>query len=139
MLELQNISYKKNNKIILKNINLKLHKNEVTVIAGPNGSGKSTLAKIIMGLEKPTTGKIIFNGKDITTMPLNKRANLGISYAFQNPISFTGLTIKELFNIVRKDTTFEVIKEYLSKVGLCAKEYINRNFDDSLSGGEKRE
>ena len=138
MLELKNITLKKKNKLILDNINLNIDDNKLVVITGPNGSGKSTLAKVIMGLEKPTSGKIIYNGKDITNMPLNERSNFGISYAFQNPISFTGLTIEDLFKVINKNVSFEDIKKYLGDVGLCAKEYVNRDFDDSLSGGEKK-
>ena len=132
MLKLENITYKKNGKTILDNINLNIESGKLFVITGPNGSGKSTLAKIIMGLIKPTNGKIILNDKDITNLPIHERANLGISYAFQTPVTFKGLTVKNLFDAVKKDTEFETIKSYLRKVGLCAREYINRDFDDTL-------
>ena len=138
MLKLENITYKKNGKTILDNINLNIESGKLFVITGPNGSGKSTLAKIIMGLIKPTNGKIILNDKDITNLPIHERANLGISYAFQTPVTFKGLTVKNLFDAVKKDTEFETIKSYLRKVGLCAREYINRDFDDTLSGGERK-
>lgn len=138
MLKLENIIYKKNGKTILDNINLNIESGKLFVITGPNGSGKSTLAKIIMGLIKPTNGKIILNDKDITNLPIHERANLGISYAFQTPVTFKGLTVKNLFDAVKKDTEFETIKSYLRKVGLCAREYINRDFDDTLSGGERK-
>ena len=138
MLKLENITYKKNGKTILDNINLNIESGKLFVITGPNGSGKSTLAKIIMGLIKPTNGKIILNDKDITNLPIHERANLGISYAFQTPVTFKGLTVKNLFDAVKKDTEFETIKSYLRKVGLCTREYINRDFDDTLSGGERK-
>lgn len=138
MLELKNICYKKNNKFILNNINLNIDNNKLIAITGPNGSGKSTLAKIIMGLLKPTSGEIFFNGQNITELNINERANLGISYAFQTPIAFKGMTIKNLFKVIDEDVTFITIKNYLSMVGLCAKEYIDRDFDDTLSGGEKK-
>ena len=138
MLKLENITYKKNGKTILDNINLNIESGKLFVITGPNGSGKSTLAKIIMGLIKPTNGKIILNDKDITNLPIHERANLGISYAFQTPVTFKGLTVKNLFDAVKKDTEFETIKSYLRKVGLCARECINRDFDDTLSGGERK-
>lgn len=138
MLKLENICYKKDNKLILDNISLTIDDEKLVAITGPNGSGKSTLAKIIMGLIKPTKGKIIFNGEDITNIPLDKRAQKGISYAFQTPVVFNGLTINDLFKAVNKNSTFEDIKKYLGKVGLCAKEYLNRDFDDTLSGGEKK-
>lgn len=138
MLKLENICYKKDNKLILNNINLTIDDEKLVAITGPNGSGKSTLAKIIMGLIKPTKGKIIFNEEDITNTPLDKRAQKGISYAFQTPVVFNGLTINDLFKAINKNSTFEDIKKYLGKVGLCAKEYLNRDFDDTLSGGEKK-
>ena len=115
MLKLENITYKKNGKTILDNINLNIESGKLFVITGPNGSGKSTLAKIIMGLIKPTNGKIILNDKDITNLPIHERANLGISYAFQTPVTFKGLTVKNLFDAVKKDTEFEIIKSYLRK------------------------
>lgn len=139
MLELKNVTYKNKNKLILDNINLKISDNKTIVITGPNGSGKSSLANIIMGINKPTKGKIIFNGEDITNYGIDKRANLGISYAFQNPIIFKGLTVKDLFDSISKiDTSFEEIKKYLSLVGLCAQDYYERDFDETLSGGERK-
>ena len=137
MLELKNISFKKDNKKILANINLKLEDEKFYCITGPNGSGKSTLAKIIMGIEMPTEGKIYLNGVDITDKSIDERANMGIGFAFQQPVRFKGITVFDLLkfatnkNITRKDAC-----EYLSKVGLCALEYVDREINNSLSGGE---
>ena len=137
MLELKNICFQRDNKKILDNINLKIGSNDFIAITGPNGSGKSTLAKIIMGIEKPDTGKIIFKGKDITNMSINERANLGISFAFQQPVKFKGITVYELLKIsARKEINRGEACEILSKVGLCAKEYLDREINSSLSGGE---
>lgn len=137
MLELKNISFKRDNKTILNDINLTLDDNKFYSITGPNGSGKSTLAKIIMGLLKPDSGSIIYNGRDITNLSVNSRAKLGISYAFQTPVTFKGLTVYDILKIA---TAKEVSKKdacnILSQVGLCAKEYIDRELNKSLSGGE---
>ena len=137
MLELKNISFQRDNKKILDDINLKVGSNEFIAITGPNGSGKSTLAKIIMGIEKPDTGKIIFKGKDITNMSINGRADLGISFAFQQPVKFKGINVYDLLKIAaKKDINRGEACEILSKVGLCAKEYLDREINSSLSGGE---
>lgn len=141
MLKLENVSYlvseKGNDKDILKSINLDFLKGKIYVITGPNGSGKSTLVKLIMGILSPTEGKIVFNDKDITNLKINERAGLGIAYAFQQPVTFKGLKVRELLNIAsNKDNDFNTLCDYLSKVGLCAKDYINRSLDDKLSGGE---
>ena len=137
MLELKNISFKRDNKTILNNINLTLEDNKFYCITGPNGSGKSTLAKIIMGLISPDTGSIIYSGKDITNLSVDERAKLGIGFAFQTPVTFKGLTVYDILKIA---TGSEVGKkeacDILSKVGLCAKEYIDRELNNSLSGGE---
>lgn len=143
MLELKNITYKvlekEQEKIILDDVSCVFEDNCLTAITGHNGSGKSTLTKIIMGIIKPTGGQIIFNGKDITDLPINERANLGISYAFQSPIGFRGLTVKELIDIAtHSENNITKACEYLSKVGICAKNYINRDFDKTLSGGEQK-
>lgn len=136
MLELVNISYEIKDKKILDNINIKFD-NNFTVITGPNGSGKSTLAKIIMGIIKPTSGKILFNGEDITSWSIDKRAKEGISFSFQQPVKFKGLTIHDLINLSSGEelSVIDACK-VLSQVGLCAKEYIDREVDSSLSGGE---
>lgn len=136
MIELIDVSYEVDNKKILDNINIKFDSN-FTVITGPNGSGKSTLAKIIMGIIKPTSGKILFNGVDITSYSIDKRAREGISFSFQQPVKFKGITVYDLIKISsQKDMNIHEACEVLSNVGLCAREYINREVDDSLSGGE---
>ncbi len=141
MIELKNLSYSvkntTNEKEILKNISLTFAKGKITVITGANGSGKSTLAKIIMGLNKPTSGNIYFNGQDITTLGVTERAIKGITLAFQQPIKFKGITVKDLLEIAMgEQANIGKACEYLSKVGLCAKDYINRELDSTLSGGE---
>ena len=137
MLELKNISFIRDNKKILNNINLKIDSNKFIAITGPNGSGKSTLAKIIMGIEKPDSGEIIFQSKNITNMPINERAQLGIGFAFQQPVKFKGLTVKDLIDISAGNTvSMKEACDYLADVGLCAKEYISRPIDAKLSGGE---
>ncbi len=141
MLELKNINYsvfdENINKDILKNINLTFKENKTYVITGPNGSGKSTLSKIIMGILSPASGQVFFNGKDITNLSIDERANNSISYAFQKPITFKGLKVRELLDVAsNKKNTFDQLCDYLSIVGLCAKEYINRPLNDKLSGGE---
>lgn len=143
MLELKNITYIVNeqgqDKIILDDISCVFEDDCITAITGQNGSGKSTLTKIIIGIIQPTSGKILFNGEDITNLSIDKRAKLGINYAFQQPVTFKGITVKDLIDIASTDNN-SVSKacEYLSKVGLCAKEYINRDFDKTLSGGEQK-
>ena len=136
MLELKNISYKVADKEILKNINLKID-DRFVAITGPNGSGKSTLAKIIAGIIQPTEGRILFNGEDITDMSITDRAKNGISFAFQQPVRFKGITVKYLISLAAgKNTSVADACKYLSEVGLCAKDYINREVNASLSGGE---
>lgn len=140
MLELKNVTYIVKNenmeKIILKNISFKTDERFVA-ITGPNGSGKSTLAKIIAGIIKPNEGQIFFDGVDITNMSITERANMGISFAFQQPIRFKGITVKDLISIaVGKSLSTEGACQYLSEVGLCAKDYIDREVNASLSGGE---
>ncbi len=138
MLELQNISCfvddEDKGKEILKNISFKIDDGFVA-ITGPNGGGKSTLAKVIAGIMKPTSGKIFLDGVDITDMSITERANLGISYAFQQPVRFKGLTVKDLIKLASKEQNPDICG-ILSEVGLCAKDYINREVNASLSGGE---
>ena len=137
LLELQDICFERDNKKILNDINLTIDLDKFIAITGPNGSGKSTLVKIIMGIEKPDSGKIIFNGKDITNLSINERANLGISFAFQQPVKFKGITVYDLLKMAgRKRISKKEACEVLSKVGLCAKEYVDREVNGSLSGGE---
>ena len=143
MIELNNITYivedKGNKKVILDNISIKFEDNCITAITGQNGSGKSTLTKIIIGIIRPTSGQILYNGTDITNYSIDERVKLGINYAFQQPITFKGLTIKELIDIATKqENSIPKACEYLSRVGICAKDYINRDFDKTLSGGEQK-
>ena len=137
MIELKNISFIKDNKKILDNINLKLDDTKFYALTGPNGSGKSTLAKIIMGLIEPTSGSIFYNGEDITNKNITERANMGISFAFQQPVKFKGITVFDLLKFaMNKDINRMDACKYLAKVGLCAKDYVDREIDNSLSGGE---
>ncbi len=136
MLKLENISYSVGDIQILKNINLEIDERFIA-ITGPNGSGKSTLAKVIAGILPATTGKIYLDGVDITDMSITDRANSGISFAFQQPVRFKGITVLDLISIASgKKLSAAAACEYLSQVGLCAKDYINREIDASLSGGE---
>ena len=137
MLELEHICFERENNKILDYITLKLYTNKFVAITGPNGSGKSTLVKIIMGIEKPDSGKVIFNEKDITNLSIYERAKLGISFAFQQPVKFKGITVYDLLKIAsEKEITKKEACEILSQVGLCAKEYVDREVNGSLSGGE---
>ncbi len=137
MIELKNISFIKDNKKILDNINLKLDDTKFYALTGPNGSGKSTLAKIIMGLIEPTSGSILYNGEDITDKNITDRANMGIAFAFQQPVKFKGITVFDLLKFaMHKDINRMDACKYLAKVGLCAKNYVDREIDSSLSGGE---
>lgn len=136
MLELQNVCFEAEGKQILRDISLTLEDRFVAV-TGPNGGGKSTLAKIIMGIDRPTSGRILFDGTDITDLSISERANLGISYAFQQPVRFKGLRVGDLMNLAAgKNANIAEVCAYLSEVGLCARDYIDRELDASLSGGE---
>lgn len=143
MIKLKNISYKVldnktgNEKYILKNLNLEFPKNKITVITGHNGSGKSTLVKLLMGINTQSTGDIFLNNKNINNLSISERANLGMTIAFQQPVKFKGLTVRDLLNLASKEQNkIPDACEYLAKVGLCAKDYIDRELDDKLSGGE---
>ena len=141
MLELKNISFnvadEKGEKDIITDVSLTLEDGKFLVITGPNGGGKSTLAKLIMGIEKPTGGQIIWNGTDITNMSITERANLGIGYAFQQPPRFKGLSVRDLLSLAHgSDLPEDQCCAYLTQVGLCSKDYLNRQVDASLSGGE---
>lgn len=140
MLELKNISFsvetENGEKQILKDINLKIEDGFV-VITGPNGGGKSTLAKIIAGIITPTSGQILLDGEDITGLSITERAKKGVSFAFQQPVRFKGITVHDLISLAAgKDISVTDACSYLSQVGLCARDYINREVNASLSGGE---
>jgi len=141
MLELQHISFEvpENDATheILRDVSLTVPAGRLVVITGPNGGGKSTLARLIMGIEKPTSGAIVFNGQDITSLSITERARLGISFALQQPVRFKGLQVLDLLRLASgRDITPSDACEYLSAVGLCARDYINREVNASLSGGE---
>lgn len=138
MLELQNIKWKVSDGTeIIKNINVEIPTGKLVVITGPNGGGKTSLAKLIAGLEKPTSGSIILDGEDITSLDITERANKGISYAFQQPVRFKGITIRDLLELAAgKKIEEKEICSLLGKVGLCTRDYIDREVNSSLSGGE---
>lgn len=122
---------------IIDNLSLAIEDDKFTVITGPNGGGKSTLAKLIMGVEMPTSGSIVFDGTDITELPIDERAKLGIGYGFQQPARFKGMKVKKLLDIAAgKKLPMLSCNEYLSKVGLCSANYLTREVDKNLSGGE---
>ncbi len=140
MLELKGICYSAEDESketeILRDINVTIDDRFIAV-TGPNGSGKSTLAKIVAGILKPTAGQILLDGEDITQMSITERANMGISFAFQQPVRFKGITVRELLSIAAgKDASMAEICDILSEVGLCARDYVNREVNASLSGGE---
>lgn len=144
MLELKNISFevsdddrKEGHKEIVRDVSMTVEDHKFVVITGPNGSGKSTLARLIAGIEKPTSGSIYFDGVDITDKSITERAKMGIGFAFQQPVRFKGIEVLDLLRIAsgRKLSASDAC-EYLSEVGLCARDYINREVNASLSGGE---
>lgn len=140
MLELKNISFSAETedgvKEILKDISMKID-DGFLAITGPNGGGKSTLAKVIAGIIKPTSGKILLDGEDITDLSITERAKRGVSFAFQQPVRFKGITVNDLIRLASgKEITMSEACDYLSQVGLCARDYINREVNASLSGGE---
>ena len=142
MLELKHISYTvregEEELGILRDISLTLDDHKLVVFTGPNGGGKTTLAKIIMGLVKPSSGQILWNGQDVTHLSITQRARLGISYGFQQPPRFKGLTVRNLLTIAsgNEKLSKDQCCQYLTKVGLCANDYLDREVDTSLSGGE---
>ena len=141
MIELKNIYFQAAGRDILHDVSLRIDDGRFVVITGPNGSGKTTLARLIMGIEQPSSGQIIFNGQDVTNLGITERAKLGISFAFQQPVRFKGLTVTDIISLAasagsdKKLSTAEVC-DYLSEVGLCARDYVNREVDSKLSGGE---
>ncbi len=138
MLELKNISYSAEGKEgILKNISLVIEDNKFVVITGPNGGGKSTLAKMIAGILTPQSGQILLDGQDITSLSITERAKAGISFAFQQPVRFKGVTVHDLISLASgENLSTAAACQYLSEVGLCARDYIDREINASLSGGE---
>ena len=143
MLELKNLCFgvedENNTKEIIKDVSFIVPDEKFVVITGPNGGGKSTLARLIMGIEKPSSGKIFLDGKDITDLGITERANLGISFALQQPVRFKGIAVIDLLRLAaRKELSVGEACEYLSAVGLCARDYIHREVNASLSGGEMK-
>lgn len=137
MLEIRDLCFTRDNKNILEHINATFKTDKFIVITGPNGSGKSTLAKMIMGIEKPDSGSIIWEGEDITNLSIDERAKMGIGFAFQQPVKFKGITVYDLLKLSsKKDINKREACQILSKVGLCANEYVDREVNGSLSGGE---
>ncbi len=141
MIELKDIEFKvasdKGELEIIDKINLKIESGKFVVITGPNGGGKSTLAKLIMGIEKPTAGKIYFDGEDIKDLSISERAKLGIGYGFQTPPRFKGMTVRKLLSLAHgSELPADACSAYLTSVGLCSADYLNREVDTSLSGGE---
>ncbi len=141
MLEIKNLIYRvddeNDTKEIIDGLNLTVEDGKFVVITGPNGGGKSTLAKLIMGINKTTSGNIVFDGVDITEKSITDRAKLGISFAFQAPVHFKGIRVVDLLRLAAgKQISVAEACEYLSKVGLCAKDYVEREVNNSLSGGE---
>lgn len=143
MLEVKNIGFNVKSDAdgqpleIIEDISFTLDDGKFLVITGPNGGGKSTLARLIMGIEKPTSGKILYNGEDITNLGITERAKLGIGYAFQQPPRFKGLTVRRLLSLAHgSELPEDECCSYLTQVGLCSMDYLNREVDSSLSGGE---
>ena len=142
MLELKHISYRVSTpdgeQDILKDISITIPDEKLVVFTGPNGGGKTTMAKVIMGLAEPTSGQILYNGQDITHLSITERARLGISYGFQQPPRFKGITVHDLLLLAagKEKLTKDQCCQYLTKVGLCANDYLDREVDVSLSGGE---
>ena len=141
MLELRDVSFDveddKGEKEIIKHLDLQVEDGKFVVVTGPNGGGKSTMAKLIAGIESPSSGSILFNGEDITDKSITERARLGISFAFQQPVRFKGITVLDLLRIAaQKRLSVAEACAYLSEVGLCARDYVNREVNASLSGGE---
>ena len=143
MLELKNIRFdvqEGHQEIeIIRDVTMTIPDNKFVVITGPNGGGKSTLARLIMGIEKPSSGQILLDGQDVTELGITERARLGISFALQQPVRFKGIRVVDLLRLAAgRDLSVGDACEYLSAVGLCARDYINREVNASLSGGEMK-
>ncbi|HBN6134798.1 TPA: ATP-binding cassette domain-containing protein, partial [Clostridioides difficile] len=143
MLEIKNLSFNVESNSeelgIINDVSLSFEKGKLIVITGPNGGGKSTIAKLIMGIEKATSGQIILDGEDITNLSITERAKKGIGYAFQQPPRIKGMTVENLLTLAHgKPLSTDVCCQYLTDVGLCSKDYLNREVDNSLSGGEMK-
>ena len=138
MLQLNHIAWTASDgKQVLKDVNLNVGDGKLVVITGPNGSGKTTLARLIAGIDKPEAGQIVLNGEDITNLDVTERARRGVSFAFQQPVRFKGITVRQLIETAAKDTLNEAqLCEILGRVGLCARDYIDREVNATLSGGE---
>ena len=138
MIELQDISWTSpNGKGVLNHVNLKIGDNRLVAITGPNGGGKTTMARVMMGIEKPTTGRILLDGEDITDLDVTERARRGMSFAFQQPVRFKGITVKKMLETAAgKELDKKGVCNILQKVGLCGKDYQDRDIDATLSGGE---
>lgn len=140
MLTLENIAWTiPGGENVIDDISYTVDKGKLIVVTGPNGGGKTTLAKLIAGIQKPSGGKIIFNGEDITDADITDRAKMGIGYAFQQPVKFKGLNVRDLLDLAAgKELNEDELCELLGKVGLCAKEYVDRELNSGLSGGEMK-
>ena len=138
MLQLQDIAWSApDGERILKGVSLTVPDDTLMVITGPNGGGKTTLAKVIAGLERPESGRILLDGEDITDLNVTERARRGVSYAFQQPVRFKGLVVRQLLELAAGEKLSEAkLCDVLSQVGLCAREYIDREVNATLSGGE---
>lgn len=137
MLEIKDLSFEVEGRKILNNVNLTVEDGKIICLTGPNGGGKTTLAKMIAGVENPTSGSIILNGTDITKLDPTERAKLGISYAFQQPVRFKGISVRDMLNMAKgRPMSDEECKKALEDVGLIAENYIDRPVDSKLSGGE---
>ncbi len=139
MLELRNLQFTAGSANIVQDVSLTIPEGRFVVITGPNGGGKTSLAKLIMGLEQPTGGQILWNGEDVTNLSITERARQGISYGFQAPPRFKGMRVSDLLQLAAgsdKKLSNDQCCSYLTKVGLCARDYVNRDVDNSLSGGE---
>ena len=138
MLQLQDIAWSApDGERILKGVSLTVPDDTLMVITGPNGGGKTTLAKVIAGLERPESGRILLDGEDITDLNVTERAKRGVSYAFQQPVRFKGLVVRQLLELAAGEKLSEAkLCDVLSQVGLCAREYIDREVNATLSGGE---